>query len=375
MHWIEESNVLIGPGALSRVGEFVAQRDASRAFVVTDEALAATAIAPTLLDALAGFAQVSVFTGVRPNPTVELIDSAGRQAHEFAADVVIALGGGSSMDAAKGIALVAANPSMSARDFDFTAEAPSEAVPILAIPTTAGTGSETNSWGVIDDPIAAVKLYIGDASTVPYGTVLDPLVTVGLPARASAATGFDALTHGIESLTSNSATDAGREFSTEAITTVSRHLPGVVRNGEDIQARSGMLIGAHIAGRALTTSGLGLAHGIAHSVSAHTGAAHGEALAAVLPEVIDFNMPVSEEEYQVAVRCMSDAGWVVHGDLPTTVEDLATSIGARRTLGELGVLASMVESIAVGAATDRVTSNNPRPVTSADVEAIISSRL
>src|SRR6056297_1633609 len=134
MHWIEESNVLIGPGALSRVGEFVAQRDASRAFVVTDEALAATAIAPTLLDALAGFAQVSVFTGVRPNPTVELIDSAGRQTHEFAADVVIALGGGSSMDAAKGIAL-AANPSMSARDFDFTAEAPTDAVPILAIPT------------------------------------------------------------------------------------------------------------------------------------------------------------------------------------------------------------------------------------------------
>ncbi len=379
MRWAEDGTVLVGPQALDRAGDLAQRSGGARALVVTDEGLADTPVVPALLQALDGFVAADVFSGVRPNPTVELIDLAGARAAEDSIDLVIALGGGSSLDAAKGIALVAANASMSAREFDFSAQSSDgafePALPILAIPTTAGTGSETNSWGVIDDPVAATKVYIGDVSTVPYATILDPLVTVGLPARASAATGFDALTHGIESLTSISATDVGRERSTEAITTVTRHLPGAVRDGRDIQARSGMLIGAHVAGRALTTSGLGLAHGIAHAVSAHSGAAHGEALAAVLPEVIAFNLPFSEDGYEVAAACMADAGWTVGDDVSTAVEEFATAIGARRSLGELGVTPQMVESIATGAASDRVTANNPRPVLPADVETIVVSRL
>ncbi len=379
MRWLEGGTVVVGPQALTQAGDLATRSGGVRALVVTDAGLARTPVVPSLLEALDGFVETRLFSGVQPNPTVELIDAAGARAADDAIDLVIALGGGSSLDAAKGIALVCANASMSAREFDFSAQSSDgafePALPILAIPTTAGTGSETNSWGVIDDPVAATKVYIGDTSTVPYATILDPLVTVGLPARASAATGFDALTHGIESLTSISATEAGLERSTEAITTVTRHLPAAVRDGRDIQARSAMLIGAHVAGRALTTSGLGLAHGIAHAVSAHSGAAHGEALAAVLPEVVAFNLPVSEDRYAVAVSCMADAGWIVDGDVSTSVEEFATVIGARRRLGELGVTSQMVESIASGAATDRVTANNPRPVLPTDVEAIVVSRL
>ena len=379
MRWLEGGTVVVGPQALTQAGDLATRSGGVRALVVTDAGLARTPVVPSLLEALDGFVETRLFSGVQPNPTVELIDAAGARAADDAIDLVIALGGGSSLDAAKGIALVCANASMSAREFDFSAQSSDgafePALPILAIPTTAGTGSETNSWGVIDDPVAATKVYIGDTSTVPYATILDPLVTVGLPARASAATGFDALTHGIESLTSISATEAGLERSTEAITTVTRHLPAAVRDGRDIQARSAMLIGAHVAGRALTTSGLGLAHGIAHAVSAHSGAAHGEALAAVLPEVVAFNLPVSEDRYAVAASCMADAGWIVDGDVSTSVEEFATVIGARRRLGELGVTSQMVESIASGAATDRVTANNPRPVRPTDVEAIVVSRL
>ncbi len=180
MRWVEDGTVLVGPQALDRAGDLAQRSGGARALVVTDEGLADTPVVPALLQALDGFVAADVFSGVRPNPTVELIDLAGARAAEDSIDLVIALGGGSSLDAAKGIALVAANASMSAREFDFSAQSSDgafePALPILAIPTTAGTGSETNSWGVIDDPVAATKVYIGDVSTVPYATILD---TVG----------------------------------------------------------------------------------------------------------------------------------------------------------------------------------------------------
>lgn len=375
MRWLDEDQVLVGPGVLARAGNVLERVSAVRAMVVTDGGLAASPVLSMLLDAVAGQAHVTVFDGVRPNPTVDVIDRAGHQAAEASIDAVIALGGGSSMDAAKGIALVAANPTMSAREFDYSAPPPHAALPILAVPTTAGTGSETNSWGVIDDPVSRSKIYIGDSSTVPFASLLDPLVTVGLPTRPSAATGFDALTHGIESLTSIGASDAGRAMSREAITQVSRYLPAAVLDGSDIQARTGMLIGAHVAGKALTQSGLGLAHGIAHAISAHTGAAHGEALAACLPEVIEFNMPVSANYYREVGQCMADGGWAAGADVPASVAQFAEETGARRSFGDLGLHPDMVASVALGASTDRVTSNNPRPVDPEDVEGILRSRL
>ena len=193
------------------------------------------------------------------------------------ADCIIALGGGSSLDSAKGIALVAANPTFSSAQFNYSITPEKPALPIIAIPTTSGTGSETNNWGVIDDPERHCKFYVGDTSTTPVAAILDPELTLGLPPRPTAGTGIDALTHAIESLTSKGSTPVSAAYAHQAIRLISKALPIAVNDGKNLDARGDMLLGAHLAGLALTLYGLGLVHGIAHSVSAHVGAAHGEA--------------------------------------------------------------------------------------------------
>jgi alcohol dehydrogenase class IV len=313
------------------------------------------------------------FAGIKPNPTTLLIDKAARDAVAFGADCIIALGGGSSLDSAKGIALVVANPTFSSARFDYSITPDKPAVPIIAIPTTSGTGSETNNWGVIDDPIRQCKFYVGDASTTPVAAILDPELTVGLPPRPTAGTGIDALTHAIESLTSKGRTPVSAAYAHEAIKLISKALPTAFKDGKNIDARGDMLMGAHLAGLALTLSGLGLVHGIAHSVSAHVGAAHGEALATVLPEVMQFNSSVSSDVYASVGNDMN-----VSADSKTViaaVRDLADQIEIRNSLTFHGVKQEMIEDIAEKVIADSVTSNNPIMPSKSEVLGILSSRL
>jgi len=367
-------NIRFGAGSVSQLPELVASLDKKKVFIVSDPGVAAAGVVKKVEAILssAGIATAS-YTDIKPNPTTTLIDAAAKFGVEFGADCIIALGGGSSLDSAKGIALVVANPSFSSAKFDYSITPERPAVPIIAIPTTSGTGSETNNWGVIDDPIRQCKFYVGDSSTTPVAAILDPELTIGLPPRPTAGTGIDALTHAIESLTSKGRTPVSAAYAHEAIKLISKSLPIAVKEGTNIEARGDMLMGAHLAGLALTLSGLGLVHGIAHSVSAHVGAAHGEALATVLPEVMEFN---SREVSDIYATVGNDMG--VAANSKTAIEavrELSDSINIRNSLSHYGVKQEMLGDIAKTVLADSVTSNNPIAPTEGEVHGILTSRL
>ncbi len=240
----------------------------------------------------------------------------------------------------------------------------------MAVPITSGTGAETNGFGVIEDTAACRKVYNGHPSVKPRIALLDPELTLGLPAPATATTGIDALVHGIESLASRGANPVSVAYATQAVTMVSAALPTAYRDGSDLDARAALMMGAHLAGQALTLSGLGLVHGIGHALTAHTGTPHGVALAAVLEEVMEFSAPAAQSAYEQAARAMrlappADGDWAraaVEG-----VREISGALEVRRPLRDLGVDRAMPASIAAGAVADAVTKNAPRLPSESDV--------
>lgn len=366
--------IRFGAGAISQLPEVLVGINKSKVLIVTDPGVAAAGVLAQVEAIIknAGIQSIS-FAEIKPNPNTILIDAAAKVGIEFGADVVVALGGGSSLDSAKGVALVVANPSFSSAAFNYSITPDKPAIPIIAVPTTSGTGSETNNWGVIDDPIRQCKFYVGDASTTPVVAILDPELTLGLPARPTAGTGIDALTHAIESLTSKGSTAISAAYAHQAIKLISKALPIAYKDGKNVDARGEMLMGAHLAGLALTLSGLGLVHGVAHSVSATVGAAHGEALATVLPEVMEFNSRVSDNVYASIGYDMgvsADSATVI-----SAVRDLSDEIQIRNSLSHYGVTPDLVELISKKVLEDSVTSNNPVTPTEAEVVEILRSRL
>ena len=367
-------NIRFGAGSVAQLPEVVASLHKKKVFIVTDPGVAAAGVLAKVeaILASAGIESVS-YTDIKPNPTTTLIDAAAKVGVTAGADCIVALGGGSSLDSSKGIALVCANPTFSSAKFDYSITPDRPALPIIAIPTTSGTGSETNNWGVIDDPIRQCKFYVGDASTPRVAAILDPELTLGLPPRPTAGTGIDALTHAIESLTSKGSTPVSAAYAHQAVKLISHALPIAVKDGSNVDARGDMLMGAHLAGLALTLSGLGLVHGIAHSVSAHVGAAHGEALATVLPEVMQFNSRAVSDIY---ASVGNDMGVSANSDTAIeAVRDLAESINIRNSLSHYGVKQEMVADIAKTVLADSVTGNNPIAPTDGEVQGILTSRL
>ncbi|MFI1564474.1 iron-containing alcohol dehydrogenase family protein [Streptomyces sp. NPDC020490] len=363
-----------GPGRVDRLPGLVASTGHTRAFVVTDRGLRAAGVVERVLKLLdADGIEYAVYDEVAPNPSTGNVDAGAARARAFGPSAVVALGGGSVLDAAKGIALLVGNPDAVAADADSLWEA-ADGLPLVAIPTTAGTGAETNGFGVIEDTAACRKVYIGHPSVKPRVALLDPELTVGLPAPATAATGIDALVHGIESLASRGANPVSVAYATQAVTMVSGALPAAYRDGSDLDVRAALMMGAHLAGQALTLSGLGLVHGIGHALTAHTGTPHGVALAAVLEEVMEFSAPAARDAYEQAARAMrlappADGDWAraaVEG-----VREISGAVDVKRPLRDLGADRAMLRSIAAGAVADAVTKNAPRLPSESDVLEIL----
>ncbi len=198
--------VEFGPGRIVRLPELIATTGHNRAFVVTDRGLRAAGVVERVLKILdSADVEYTVHDEVAPNPSTGNVDAGAARARAFGPAAVIALGGGSVLDAAKGISLLVGNPDAVAADADHLREA-APGLPLVAVPTTSGTGAETNGFGVIEDAAACRKVYIGHPSVKPHIALLDPELTLGLPAAATAATGLDALVHGIESLASRART-------------------------------------------------------------------------------------------------------------------------------------------------------------------------
>ncbi|MEJ2886961.1 iron-containing alcohol dehydrogenase family protein [Actinomycetospora aeridis] len=350
-----------GPGAVARIPDHLAGQGVRRVLVVTDAGLRAAGVvdAVTAPVAAAGIA-VEVYDAVRGNPSVEVVEAGAEHARDLGLDAVLALGGGSSLDAAKGIALLAPTPGARA---DGTGAVPAPGLPVVAVPTTAGTGAETNGFGVLEDAASRQKVYCGDASVVPRVAVLDPELTYGLPAGATAATGVDALVHGLESLASRGRDPMSEAFAAEAVRRAWAWLPVAVADGGDPRARAEMLVAAHLAGQALTRSGLGLVHGLAHALSLHTGAVHGLALAAVLPEVVGWSLDADPAGWG---RAAEAAGLPAASALPDALAGVLDATGTRVTVADLHAGPDLHAALARTALADPVSRNAPRHPTSAD---------
>ncbi|RZQ60771.1 iron-containing alcohol dehydrogenase family protein [Amycolatopsis suaedae] len=354
------ARVEFGPGAVENLPDFVADLGHTRAFVVTDAGLRAAGIVGRVAKILdAAGVEHEVYDDISPNPTTVEVDRGAARARAFGTAAVIALGGGSPLDAAKAIALGAGT-----------------GAPLIAVPTTSGTGAETNGFGVIEDPVARRKVYLGDDSVRPRIAVLDPELTLGLPAPATAATGVDALVHGVESLASRGANPVSVAYAAQAVSLVGRWLPVAYRDGADLEARSQLMLGAHLAGQALTISGLGLVHGIGHAITAHTGTPHGVALAAVLEEVLTFGAAESAVAYEQVARALlveSTEDWTAAAI--GAVRELTGPLDVKRPLRGLGLDAGRLPAVAATALADPVTSNSPRLPTEPEVLDLLRSVL
>lgn len=374
---------IFGAGAVERVGEAVADLGVRRVFVVTDPGVAASGVLDPVRGSLeAARLTVAEYTAVTPNPTTRDIEAGSAALADFGTEcaAVVAVGGGSSMDAAKGISLHAANPG-NVLDLDYRNTGTRPGPPVVAVPTTSGTGSETNGFGVILDPASARKFYLGHASAQPKAAVLDPLLTLGLPPAPTAATGIDAFTHALESLMSRNSNAYADGLALQVVRMVAGWLPAAVNDGGNVEARSQMLLAAHLAGLAFSTgTGLGLAHALAHSISARLDVAHGVALATVLPQVMAFNLPTSARELALAALSLGvsdlDAGDETNANAAiAATETLVTALMGRRTLAGFGVTEDLIPTLVRDTVEDGVIANAPRMPSPEEVEDLLRSPL
>lgn len=372
---------VFGAGAVDRVGEVVGEIGVRGAFIVTDPGVAASGAVDAVRASLeAAGLTVAEYTAVTPNPTTRDIEAGSAALADFGTEgtAVVAVGGGSSMDAAKGISLHSTNAG-SVLDLDYRNTGTLPGLPVVAVPTTSGTGSETNGFGVILDPQSARKFYLGHASARPKVAVLDPLLTLGLPPTPTAATGIDALTHALEALMSRNSNAYADGLALQVVRMVAEWLPVAVGDGGDVEARSQMLLASHLAGLAFATgTGLGLAHALAHSISARLDVAHGVALAAVLPQVMAFNLPTSTRELALAALSLgvSDPGAGEEVNANAAIDATASLVRAvmgRRTLAGLGVTEDLIPTLVRDTVEDGVIANAPRMPSPEEVEGLLRS--
>lgn len=269
--------------------------------------------------------------------------------------MIVAVGGGSPIDAAKAMALHAAND-RPLESLEHGAAGLAPAAPLIAVPTTAGTGTETNGFAVIDDHAARRKRYVGHPSALPRFAVLDPSLSITAPPRVTAACGIDVLAHAIESLQGRSGNAYSAALGLEAVRLVVAQLPAVVADPGDRAGRSAMLLAAHLAGLAFATTGLGTAHAIGHALSAFYGTPHGVALAAVLPLVVRLNAGERRSE----TARIAEAAGVAPDRVPDAVAALQEHSGLRPTLRELGAARRDLPALADAALADEVVGNAPR---------------
>ncbi|GAC1523481.1 MAG: hypothetical protein NVS2B16_31740 [Chloroflexota bacterium] len=267
-----------------------------------------------------------------------------------------------------------------ARDFDYRNEPAQPGAPVIAIPTTAGTGAETNGFGVIDDPDVGRKIYVGHQSVAPKTVILDPDLTTGLPPRHTAATGMDVLTHALESLSSRRGNPYADGINLQVVAMVSHFLPRAVANGHDREARAQMLLAAHMAGLAFATTGLGLAHALAHALSARCGAAHGVVLAVLLPHVLTFNLPVRGDTYArvagpLEASSTDDSTEARARATIDAVRDLSLNLGMPRSLSDLGCSANLIPALVEDALADEVMLNTPRVPNGDELRAVLEAAL
>lgn len=366
--------IVFNRGAAKDLNNHIQALGKTTALIVTDKNLVASGVLDPILEELrAANLSVEVFDGVEPNPTDLNVESGAEMLKELGDAVIVPIGGGSPMDCGKAIALLASNPG-TVEEMQSSQPTPA-AAPVIAIPTTAGTGSETNGACVITNTRLGRKTYVVHPSIVPVCSVLDPDLTVGLPTYPTATCGFDVLTHAVEAFVSVGANAYSDTIAVEAIHKVAENLRKVVADGQDIEARSQMLLGSAMAAQAFNVTGLGSAHGTGHAISARLNAAHGQTLATMMPHVMEYNMSVREAKYAEVARILAPSGPATGAGAIDAVIQLSSDIGIDRSITDLGGGSDLLSVLVEDAMADPVNRTNPRPVDQAGFEAMYSSAL
>ncbi len=364
-----------GPGARKMLPEAVKQIGKQKALVVTDPGLIKFGVAKMVTDVLdeAGI-RYEIFSDVKPNPTVSNVRN-GIEAFKAAeANFIVAIGGGSSIDTAKGISIVINNPEFAdIVSLEGCAPTTHKGVPIIALPTTAGTAAETTINYVIIDEEKQKKMVCVDPNDIPAVAIIDAELMYSLPKSLTAATGMDALTHAIEGYITKGAWEMSDMFEIEAVRMISKYLPVAVEEPSNADARNGMAVAQYIAGMAFSNVGLGLVHGMAHPLGSLFDIPHGVANALLLPTIMRFNMEKCLDKYPAIARAMGvDTTGMTAEEASVAacdaVQALAVKVGIPQHLSELGITENDIPRLAEQALSDVCTPGNPREVTLNDIE-------
>ena len=371
-----------GPGARKELPGVVARLGFKKALVVTDKGLMQFGVAKMVLDVMdeVGIAY-DIFDDVKPNPTVSNVKAGIEACKRAGADFIVAIGGGSSMDTAKGIGIVVNNPEFGdIVSLEGVANTKKKSLPIIALPTTAGTAAETTINYVIIDESRQAKMVCVDPNDIPCVAIIDAELMYSLPRSLTAATGMDAMTHAIEGLITKAAWELSDMFEIKAIEMIYKYLPLAVDEPKNPKGRDGMAVAQYVAGMAFSNVGLGVDHGMAHPLSALFDVPHGVACAMLLPTVMRFNMPAAKEKYvDIAKACgVFEAGMTTDQAAEAAckaIEDLSARVGTNKRLTELGITEKDIDALADQAIRDVCTPGNPREVSRDDIVALYRSIL
>lgn len=372
-HFFMPVQNIIGPGALDEALQIVGKMGFRKALIVTDPGLSKIGVANTVSDKLAAQGiPASVFDGAQPNPTVSNVN-AGLEALKTAqADVVVSLGGGSSHDCAKGIALVAANGGK-IKDYEGVDKSAKPQLPLLAVNTTAGTASEMTRFTIITDETRHVKMAIVDKHVTPFLSVNDSGMMEGMPAALTAATGMDALTHAVESYVSTAATPLTDACAVKAIELIARYLPTAVSEPKNQEAREKMAYAQFLAGMAFNNASLGYVHAMAHQLGGFYDLPHGVCNALLLPHVEAFNMGAASGKLnEVGAILQANNPQLAGLDPVAAIKKLADIVGIPKSLEELGVKREDFDVLAENALKDVCGLTNPVQASHAEIVGIFA---
>ena len=358
------TSITFGVGSASRLGQIVASLGRSP-LVVTDPGVAAAGILQKVLDSLApAVASVETFSQVEPNPSIETVDRAVAAYRRGRCDCLVACGGGSAMDVAK-MAAVLVTHGGGVMDYEGMGKVPGPTVPVVCVPTTAGTGSEVTQFAVITDRARPFKMTVGSPHLVPAAAVCDPSLTLSLPQALTAATGMDALTHGIECYVNTATNPLAKTLALEAIRLVGRYLRTAYATGQHLEARYHMLLASTMAAMAFTRTRLGNVHAMSHPLGARFDVPHGVANAVLLPYVMEWNLIAGMETYPRIAEALGEptAGLPLRRAAEVAVQAvrrLAADVGIPERLRDLGVTRDAIPALAEDAMKSGNVLVNPR---------------
>lgn len=369
-----------GAGAIKAVPEEIKARGFKKAFVASDPDLVKFGVTKKVTDLLdeAGIEYV-LYSNIKPNPTIENVQTGVAAFKEAGADCIVAIGGGSSMDTSKAIGIIITNPEFAdVRSLEGVAPTKNPCAPIIAVPTTAGTAAEVTINYVITDVEKKRKFVCVDNHDIPVVAVVDPEMMSSMPKGLTAATGMDALTHAIEGYITKGAWELSDMFHIKAIEIIARSLRGAVEN--TAEGREGMALGQYVAGMGFSNVGLGVDHSMAHTLSAYYDMPHGKACAILLPTIMEYNAEYTGEKYKDIAKAMGVEGV----DGMTQEEYRKAAVDAVKKLGEdVGIEMTLkgvvkeedIPQLAKDAYADACRPGNPRDTSVEDIEALYRSLL